>query len=55
MANNNTSGLPTSYSRYVLQERPEEHVTSSTFKYETLSLEDLKSSMKATDVLIRVE
>jgi hypothetical protein len=47
--------IPETYTRLVLDKRPEGLVTADTFKKETLKSEDLKASMGPTDVLVSVD
>jgi NADPH-dependent curcumin reductase CurA len=47
--------LPSQYTRLTLRERPKTSINSETFSIEKVSTEDLKSSMAASDVLVRVD
>ena len=44
--------LPSTYKQYVFDERPTEHITSTTFKSETKSISDLK--VGSGQVLVKV-
>ncbi|KIM26115.1 hypothetical protein M408DRAFT_330709 [Serendipita vermifera MAFF 305830] len=51
-----SSQIPANYTRIILNERPKKGpITETTFKTEELSTEELKQSMGAGDVLVRVD
>ena len=45
--------MPSTFTRIVLAERPKEHITSSTFRHETVPFNDIKPG--ASQVLVKVD